>query len=111
MYLKYLWSRRVILNSEIRGIETDWKWNGRKISSGIALSKTLARYRSENNFAYCQNDFTERLNITSNAVKSFDILTAGLNVLHNYFDGPNKIILDLYLVKFLDTSAKLSFRV
>jgi len=70
------------------------------------VSKTSARYRSENNFAYCQNDFIERLN--EQYRKSFDILTDGLNVLHNYFDESNKIILDLYLVKFLDTS--LSFR-
>jgi len=30
--------------------------------------------------------------------------------LHNYFDGPTKLFSDLYLVKFLDTSAQL-FRV
>jgi len=38
--------------------------------------------------------------------KSFDILTISLSVLHNYFDGPTKLFSDLYLVKFLDTSAK-----
>jgi len=33
-----------------------------------------------------------------------------LCVLHNYFNGP-KLLSDLYLAKFLDTSAKLFFRV
>jgi len=28
----------------------------------------------------------------SNAAKSFDILATSLSVLHNYFDGSNKII-------------------
>jgi len=28
----------------------------------------------------------------SNAAKNFGILTISLNVLHNYFDGPNKMI-------------------
>jgi len=43
------------------------------------------------------------LNLISNnnAVKSFNILAINLNVLHNYFDVSNKIILDLYLTKFL----------
>jgi len=31
-----------------------------------------------------------------------------LNILHNYFDGSSKLFLD-YLVKFLDTLAKLFF--
>jgi len=36
------------------------------------------------------------------------ILATSLNVLHNYFDGPNKIIFsDLYQVKFVNTSTKL----
>jgi len=30
----------------------------------------------------------------SNTVKNFDILVISLSILHNYFDGPNKIILD-----------------
>jgi len=30
-----------------------------------------------------------------------------LNVLHNYFDDPTKSFSNLYLAKFLDTSAKL----
>jgi len=41
----------------------------------------------------------------SNASKNFDILATSLNVQHNYFDDP-KLFSDLYLVKFLDTSAK-----
>jgi len=46
----------------------------------------------------------------NNSAKNFVILATSLNVLHNYFDGPNKIIFsDLYLAKFLDTSAKLFF--
>jgi len=34
-----------------------------------------------------------------------------LNFLHNYLDGPIKLFSDLYLAKFLDTSAKSFFRV
>jgi len=30
-------------------------------------------------------------------------------VLHNYFDSPTKLFSDLYLAKFLDTSAKSFF--
>jgi len=39
-----------------------------------------------------QNNFVEILKIMSNAAKSFDIPATSLSVLHNYFDGPNKII-------------------
>jgi len=42
----------------------------------------------------------------SNAAKSFNVLTTGLSVLHNYFDGQTKLFSDLYPAKFLDTSAK-----
>jgi len=28
------------------------------------------------------------------------------SILHNYFDSPTKLFLDLYLIKVLDTSAK-----
>jgi len=43
----------------------------------------------------------------NNAAKNFDFLATSLNILHNYFDDPNKMIFsDLYLAKFLDTSAK-----
>jgi len=45
----------------------------------------------------------------NNAAKNFDILTISLNVLYNYFDNPIKLFSDLYLVKFLNTSAKLFF--
>jgi len=39
-----------------------------------------------------QNNYVERLSIDDNAEKSFNILAISLNILHNYFDGPNKII-------------------
>jgi len=42
-------------------------------------------------------------------VKNFDILAHNLNVLHNHFNGPTKLFLDLYLPKFLDTSVKSFF--
>jgi len=52
-----------------------------------------------------QNNYVERLNINDiNAVKSFNIPATSLSVLHNYFDL--KLCLDLYLAKFLETSAK-----
>jgi len=41
-----------------------------------------------------QNNYVERLNINDKAVKSFNILATNLNVLHNYFDNPNKIIFE-----------------
>ena len=44
----------------------------------------------------------------SSAAKNFDVLVS-LSVLHNYFDDPIKLFLDLYLAKFLDASTKLSF--
>jgi len=40
--------------------------------------------------------------------KNFDILITCLSILHNYFDGL-KLFSDLYLVKFLDISAKSFF--
>jgi len=52
-----------------------------------------------------QNNYVERL-ITISKAKSFNILATSLNVLHNYFNGPNKLFSDLYLAKFLNTSAK-----
>jgi len=39
----------------------------------------------------------------SNAEK---ILATSLNVLHNYFNNSIKLFSDLYLIKFVDTSAK-----
>jgi len=42
--------------------------------------------------------------------KSFNILAISLNVLRNYFDGPQtKLFSDLYLTKFLDTWVKSFF--
>jgi len=38
----------------------------------------------------------------SNAKKNFYILVTNLSILHNCFDDPTKLFLDLYLVKFLD---------
>jgi len=35
-------------------------------------------------------------------VKSFDILATDLSVLHNYFDGLIKLLLNPYPAKFLD---------
>jgi len=39
-----------------------------------------------------QNNYVERLNIDDNTAKSFNVLLTNLNVLHNYFYDPNKII-------------------
>jgi len=38
------------------------------------------------------NNYIERLSVNNNAAKRFNILENSLNLLHNYFDGPNKII-------------------
>jgi len=43
----------------------------------------------------------------SNAAKNFDILAAGLSILHNYFDTSKLFfLLSLYSAKILDFSAK-----
>jgi len=47
--------------------------------------------------------------MTSNAVESFDILATSLSSLHNYFNSPTKLFSDLYLIEFLDISAKIIF--
>jgi len=39
-----------------------------------------------------QNNYVKRLNVDDKAAKSFNIVAINLNVLHNYFDDPNKII-------------------
>jgi len=39
-------------------------------------------------------------------LKAFAALSSTLERLQNYFDEPTKLFLDLYLIKFLDTSAK-----
>jgi len=44
----------------------------------------------------------------SNTAKHFDIRAINLNVLRNYFDGPNKIIFR-FVNKFLDISANRFF--
>jgi len=41
-------------------------------------------------------------NMMSNTAKSFDVLTISLSVLHNYFNDPTKLFLNLYLIKFLE---------
>jgi len=41
--------------------------------------------------------------------KFFAALSFYLNILHNYFGGPTKLFSTLYLIKILDTSAKLFF--
>jgi len=60
----------------------------------------------------------ERLSVADNVAKSFNILATSLSVPHNYFDGPNKIILrflfnsdviKLDVAKFIDTSIKSFF--
>jgi len=45
----------------------------------------------------------------SNVAKNFGILAIILSILHNYFDDPTKLFLNLCLAKFLNTSAKLFF--
>jgi len=45
----------------------------------------------QNNYVEMYNNY-EHLNLFDNAAKYFNILTISLNVLYNYFDGPNKII-------------------
>jgi len=47
----------------------------------------------------------------SNAAKYYDILATSLSILHNYFNGPTKLFLDLCPANFLDISANRSFRV
>jgi len=61
------------------------------------------------NFGKLSNNYIEKSSIISNAAKHFDILTTNLSVLHNYFDSLTKLFSDLYLAKFLNTSAKLLF--
>jgi len=46
----------------------------------------------------------------SNAAKCFDILAINFVILSNYFDVPARLFFRLYLVKFLDSSAKLLFQ-
>jgi len=39
-----------------------------------------------------QNNYTECLKVDDKTAKRFNILATNLNVLHNYFEDPNKII-------------------
>jgi len=45
----------------------------------------------------------------SNAAKNFIILAISLKILHDYFDDPTKLFLDMYVTKFLAASAKSFF--
>jgi len=47
--------------------------------------------------------------MNDNIVKSFDILAINQFQRSNYFDGPTKLLSDLYVAKFLDISVKPSF--
>jgi len=58
-----------------------------------------------------QNIYVRNLSMMSNIVKYFDILLISLSVLGNYFDSTTKLFSDLYVAKFLDTSAKPLLRV
>jgi len=46
------------------------------------------------------------LKLVARMSKFFAAFSLHLNSLRNYFDGPTKLFSDLYVVKFLDTSAK-----
>jgi len=54
-----------------------------------------------------QNNYIESLYL--DAAKNFNILAVSSNVLHNYFGQQTKLFSNLYLAKFLDSSAKLFF--
>jgi len=43
-------------------------------------------------FVNHQNNYVERLSVDDKIAKGFNILANSLNVLHNYFVGPNSII-------------------
>jgi len=45
----------------------------------------------------------------SSTVKNVYILAISLCILHNYFNSLTTLFSDMYLVKFLDVSAKLFF--
>jgi len=78
------------------------------MNSFAKVSKNLvATYKSQNNFIH-QNNYVGR---SSWLLKCFCFLQhclSYLSFLHNYVDDP-KLFLDLYLSKYLDTSAKLFF--
>ena len=49
------------------------------------------KIKYQNNYIKCRN-----------CKKFWLILTINLSILHNYFDNPTTLFLDLYLVEFLD---------
>jgi len=55
-----------------------------------------------------QNNYAS-LSIDDNTAKSFNILATSWNVLYNFDSPQTKLFSNLYLAKFLDTSAKLFF--
>jgi len=59
-------------------------------NSNAKVSKNLARYRKI--ILLDQNNYVESLSVDNNAAKSFNIRATSLNVLHDYFDDPNKFI-------------------
>jgi len=75
--------------------------------------KNLARYRSENIFVNRQNNYVEPSSVDDNIAKRFNILAISLSYiilfLHSILMVQTKLISDLYLVKFLNSSAKLLF--
>jgi len=79
-----------------REIESSWsstallKYSPHRKNSFAEEFKNLTRHRSENIFVYIK--LYRSLSVDDNAVKSFNVLATSLSVLHNYFDGPNKII-------------------
>jgi len=46
------------------------------------------------------------LKLAARMLKLFAAFIERLSVLHNYFGNPTKLFSELYLIKFLDTSAK-----
>jgi len=46
-----------------------------------------------------QNNYVKHLSFGYKAAKSFNILSITLNILHNYFYDPNKII-NIYMLKY-----------
>ena len=77
-------------------------------NSFAAVSKNLARYRSENKF-YWTIKINRTLKVIARMSKFFAALPIMFEFLPNYFDGSTKLFSDLYLAKFLDTAAKSFF--
>ena len=67
------------------------------------ISENLTKYRSKYNFVGLQNNCAGSM--MSNAAKSFDILATSLSILiiilHNYFNSPTKLFLDLHLTFYI----------